>query len=403
MSGPVSGATKPAVTPASAVWLVAQRELNTRLRTRGFVIGTAVILVAMAGFLLLQTAFASGMDRTKVGLSGQATAIAEPLTTSAEQLGMTVETQTVPSGGRALLESGDVDVVVSGSPADLRVAVKSELDDRLRAVLNGISQEEVLGARLMEAGQNPGEVMRDVGAAQVRVTALEEPDPERGQRIVIAIIMMILLYMSIIMWGTTVAQGIVEEKSSRVVEILLSTVRPWHLLLGKVLGLGLVGLAQLTILGVVGLVMARVTGVLTITGVATGTLLWGLVWYVLGYFLYATVFAGAGSLVSRQEDMQTVLTPITLVLVAGFVAGITAIQQPDGTTAQVLALLPPLSPILMPSLIATGAAGPLDIALALALTLAAIAALTWLGGRVYQTAILHTGSRLSLKAALKRW
>lgn len=389
------------VSPASAVWLVAQRELNTRLRTRGFLIGTVVILVAMAGFVLLQATWASDAERIKVGLSGQATAIAEPLTTAADRFGMDIETQEVTADPRSALDAGDVDAVVSGSPADLRVTVKSELDDRLRALLNGISQQEVLSAQLIEAGQNPTEVMRDVNAAQVQVTTLEQPNPERGQRLAVAVVMMILLYMSIVTWGTTVAQGIVEEKSSRVVEILLSTVRPWHLLLGKVIGLGLVGLAQLAILGVAGLAMAGATGALTITGVATSTLLWGLLWYLLGYFLYATVFAGAGSLVSRQEDMQTVLTPITLVLVGGFVAGITVIQQPDSTTAQILALVPPLSPILMPSRIATGAAGWLEIGAALVLTLAAIAALTWLGGRVYKAAILHTGSRLRLKDALK--
>ncbi|MFF5992920.1 ABC transporter permease [Prauserella flavalba] len=398
----MNGVRRP-ITPAAAVRLVAQRELGARLRTRGFLIGTAVILAVLAAYLLFQAALVNNAQRTTVGLTGQAAAIAEPLRAGAGQLGLDVETRRVADAaqGSADVESGDLDVLVSGSPANLRVQVKSELDRELEAVLTGISRQEVLSAKLVQAGLNPAEVMRDVDAARIQVTAFEEHDPAQGQRTVIALVMMFLLYMGITAYGSLVAQGIVEEKSSRVVEILLSTVRPWHLLLGKVIGLGLTGLVQLAILGVAGLAMASATGVLTITGVATTTLLWGLVWYVLGFFLYATVFAAAGSLVSRQEDVQTVLTPVSMVLLVGFIAGFTVVQEPEGTTATVLSLLPPLSPILLPSRIATGSAGPLEIVAALVLTLAAIAALTWLGGRVYRAAILRTGSRIRLKDALR--
>lgn len=390
------------VRPATAVRLVAQRELNTRLRTRGFLIGTLVILAAIAGYLLLQISVFSGMSTTTVGLTGQATAISQPLRQAADQVGMDVQTRQVSSAeGRDQVSSGELDVLVSGSVAELRVLVKSELNEQLRGLLNGISQQQVLQAKLLEAGMNPQQVLGEVGATRVEVSTVEQPDPERGQRIVVALVLMFLLYMGITTYGSMVAQGIVEEKSSRVVEILLSTVRPWHLLLGKVIGLGLVGLVQLALLGVAGLAMASAAGVLTITGIATGTLLWGLLWYVLGFFLYATVFAGAGSLVSRQEEMQTVLMPVTMVLVGGFIAGFTVIQEPDSTAATVLSLIPPLSPILMPSRIATGTVSGLEIGLALLLTVATIAALTWLGGRVYRAAILRTGARVRLKDALR--
>lgn len=387
---------------STAVRLVAQRELNTRLRTRGFLIGTLVILAAIVGYLLLQISVFSGMGTTTVGLTGQATAIAQPLRQAASQVGLDVETRQVSRAeGSDQVSAGELDALVSGSVAELRVLVKSDVDEQLRALLDGISQQQVLQAKLLEAGLNPQQVLGEVGSTRVEVSTIEQPDPERGQRLVMAMVLMFLLYMGITTYGAMVAQGIVEEKSSRVVEILLSTVRPWHLLLGKVIGLGLVGLVQLAVLGVAGLAMASVTGALTITGIATGTLLWGLLWYVLGFFLYATVFAGAGSLVSRQEDMQTVLMPITIVLVGGFIAGFTVIQQPDSTAATVLSLIPPLSPILMPSRIATGTVSGLEIGLALLLTVATIAALTWLGGRVYRAAVLRTGARVRLKDALR--
>jgi ABC-2 type transport system permease protein len=395
--------THRSVRPATAVRLVAQRELNTRLRTRGFVIGTIVILAVMVGYLAFQASMISGSDQYKVGLTEQSSGVAAPLQANAQQLGLQVDTVPLagPDGGRAQVESGELDAVVSGSGTDLQVLVKSDLDQQLRVLFDAVSQQQALDARLAAAGQDPAEVRQAIESVQVQVNAIDPPDPAQGQRLVVGLVMMFLLYMSITTYGALVAQGVVEEKSSRIVEILLSTVRPWHLLLGKVIGLGLVGLVQLFVIAGIGLVMATVTGVLTISGVAVVTLLWGLLWYLLGFFLYATVFAAAGSLVSRQEDTQSVLTPITIVLVVGFIAGFTVVQDPDSTSATVLSLVPLLSPILMPTRIAAGSAGALEVVAALLLTIAAIAALTWLGARIYQRAVLRTGSRVKLTDVLR--
>lgn len=392
------------VRPVTAVRLVAQRELNTRLRTRSFLIGTAVILVVLAGYLLLQASLFGDVDKKEIGLTGQASGIATPLQAQAEELGQDLTTRQVSSveEGRALVESGDLDAVVSGSAADLDVLVESDLDQQLQVLLNAISQNEVLTAKLLEAGVNPAQVMGEVDAAQVSVTSIEPEDPEQGQRLAIGLIMVFLLYMSIMTYGSLVAQGVVEEKASRVVEILLSTVRPWHLLLGKVIGLGLVGLTQLLIIGGVGLMMAVATGALTLSGVAVTSLLWGLLWYLLGFFLYATIFAGAGSLVSRQEDVQSVVTPVSMVLVIGFIVGLNLmIQDPEGTGTEVLSMIPLLSPVLMPGRIAAGSVAGWEIAVAIVLTAAAAVLFTWLSGKVYRNAVLGTGSRIKLRDALR--
>ncbi|RZQ63308.1 ABC transporter permease [Amycolatopsis suaedae] len=388
----------------TAVRLVAQRELNTRLRTKSFVIGTAVILAVLAGYLVLQTTLFGQADTSKIGLSGQTAGIAETLKTQAAQLGKNVETTPVtnPDEARKQVADGDLDAVLSGNRSDLQVLVKDQLDQRIEAALTAIARNEVLSAELTRIGEDPTRVLGLANETQLKVTTIEQPDPERGQRLVIGLVMVFLLYMSITTYGTLVAQGIIEEKASRVVEILLSTVRPWQLLLGKVIGLGLVGLIQLAILAVAGLVMATSTGVLTLSGVATSTVLWGIVWYLLGFFLYATVFAGAGSLVSRQEDAQSVLTPVTMVLVIGFVVGLNVLlQAPDSTASLVLSMIPPLSPVLMPGRMAAGVAAPLEVAIALVLTLATVALFTWLGGKIYGNAVLRTGSRVKLSDALR--
>jgi ABC-2 type transport system permease protein len=392
------------VKPFTAVRIVAKRELNTRLRTRSFVIGTAVILIVFGGYFLLQATLLSGAGTSKIGLTGQATGIADQLTSVSRELGKDVETVTVtaPADGRSQVESGDLDALLSGTVSDLQVLVKSDLDPQVRAALNSIAQQQVLNAKLLEAGVDPAQVAAATASAQVDVTTLTPPDPEKDQRMIIGLVMVFLLYLSITTYGNFVAQGVIEEKSSRVVEILLSTLRPWQLMLGKVIGLGLTGLIQLVILAGAGLGMATATGTLTLSGVAAGTVLWGLLWYILGFFLYATIFAAAGSLVSRQEDAQSVLTPVTMVLVLGFVAGINLmLQSPDGQATAVLSMIPLLSPVLMPGRIAAGLVPGWEVGLSIVLTLVTIALFTWLGGKIYHNAVLRTGSRVKLREALR--
>lgn len=392
------------VKPLTAIRLVAKRELNTRLRTRSFLVGTAVILIVAAGYFLLQATLLSNSDHSRIGLTGQATGISDQLKAAGQQVGKTIDTVSVKTEdeGRQQVEHGDLYALLSGSASDLQVYTKSDLDAQIHSALDSVAQQQVLNAELLEAHLDGPQVLSTAAAAHVNVTSITAPDPDRDQRLIVGGVMAFLLYLSITTYGNLVAQGVVEEKSSRVVEILLSTVRPWHLMLGKVLGLGLTGLIQLVILAGAGLGMASASGTLTISGVGLSTVLWGLLWYILGFFLYATVFAAAGSLVSRQEEAQSVLTPVTMILAIGFVVGLNLmVQSPDGSATTVLSLIPLLSPVLMPGRIAAGLAPGWQIGLSILLTVALIGVLTWLAGRIYRNAVLRTGSRVRLRDALR--
>ena len=387
-----------------AVWLVMKRELNTRLRTRSFVIGTVVMLVLLLGYVGFQTSLAGSADKSTVGLTGQATGIARQLQVEAAQSGRQISTVTItdPAEGRKKVEDGDLDALVSGSAAKLTATYKSSLDNQLREVLDQVAQQQVLDGVLSSAQLEPADVMAQVDGTHVQDDPISPEPADHTQRLVVGLIVAFLLYISIITYGMMVAQGVVEEKSSRVVEILLASVRPWQLLLGKVIGLGLVGLTQLVILAAAGLVAAAVTGVFTLSGFATGALLWGLLWYLLGFLLYATIYGALGSLVSRQEDTQSVVGPLNIVLIVGFVTGFNLLlQDPSGTAAKAVSLVPLFSPILMPARIATGAAAGWEIALSLGLTAALVALLTWLGGKIYGNSVLRIGSRIKLSEALR--
>ncbi len=393
------------MSPASTVWLIARREIDSRLRTRSFAVSTAVAALLLIVVVLMQSSLFAGTERSRVGLAGQAAAIATPLVTQSAARGLDVETSLVPdvATGEAMVAADDLDVLVSGSPSSLRVVVRDGLDEDLRKVLNNLVQDQVLRAELAAVEDlDPDRVLSTVADATIDVHSQSAPDPARGQRLAVAAVVVALLYLALLFYGTMVAQGVVEEKSSRVVEVLLATVRPWQLLMGKVVGLGLVGLAQFATITAVGLGLALLTDVLTIPGTAIGTLLWGLVWYLLGFLFYATVFAAAGSLVSRQEETQAVLLPITMVLVIAFVLGFGLLtRSPNDGLTTTLSLVPPLSPIMMPGRIALGAAPVWQIALALVLTTASTAIVAWLGARIYTRAALRTGPRLPLREALR--
>jgi ABC-2 type transport system permease protein len=387
-----------------AVWLVLKRELNTRLRTRSFVVGTAVLLVLLLGYVFFQTALAGSSNKSTVGLTGQAIGIARQLQTEAALSGREITTIVVtdPAEGRKKVEDGDFDALVSGSAAKLTATYKSSLDDQLRRLLDQVAQQQVLDGVLSSAQLEPAEVMARVNSTHVQDDAISPEPADHTQRLVVGLVVAFLLYMSIITYGMMVAQGVVEEKSSRVVEILLASVRPWQLLLGKVIGLGLVGLTQLVILGAVGLGAATATGVFTLSGFATGAVLWGLLWYLLGFLLYATIYGALGSLVSRQEDTQSVVGPLNIILVVGFIAGFNLlVQNPAGSATKIVSLIPLLSPILMPARISTGAATGWEIGLSLALTVACVALLTWVGGKIYGNSVLRIGSRIKLSEALR--
>ncbi|PSL54064.1 ABC-2 type transport system permease protein [Saccharothrix carnea] len=392
------------LTPGRAVFLVSRREFLGKVRTKSFVWGTLVIVAVMAGYLLLQSVLFDDAERDRVALSGQATVLAEPLEQTARSFGREVETVDVsdPAAAEEQVRSGDVDASITGASDDLRVVVKDSLGEELRNSIDLLVKQQVLDAHFAEAGVDPAEVARNLERASVDVVALEPRDEQRGQRLVIGLVIAALLYYSLLVYGTMVAQGVVEEKSSRVVEILLATLRPWQLLLGKVVGLGAVGLLQLVVIGGIGLVLSSLSGVVDVAGVAGGALATGVLWYLLGFFLYATVFAAAASLVSRQEELQSVLTPISMSIVVAFVLGINLmISDPTGTTVTVLSLLPPFAPILMPGRMAMGVAPPWQVLLAIVLALLAVAAITWLGGKVYSNAVLRTGARVRLREVLR--
>jgi ABC-2 type transport system permease protein len=378
------------------VRLVAAREVSSRLRDKNFIISSVVIVLVLVGMLGFQVAISSGDETIRVGVVGDATTFGPALEAQGDPFDADVEVTELDdrTAAEAAIENGDVDGVLlaRGEP---ELLVEQSTGGALQAVVQGAVSQLSVAEQLREAG------IDRIDVPQVAVTALDPDADTDGQRVIVAIIGVAVLYSLLLLFGQFVAQGVVEEKSSRVVELLLATMRPWQLLAGKIIGLGLLGLAQIVLIAVVGVGGALAFDLVDIPGDLVGTAVAVVAWFVLGYAFYAAIFAAVASLVSRQEDLNTVVMPTSLVLIAALVVGIQASADPGGALARVTSYLPGLSPLVMPVRQAAGEVATWEIALAVVLMLVAIALIVRLGGRVYAGALLRTGGRTKLREALR--
>lgn len=391
---------------AQAIRLVVVRELTTRLRTRAFVISNVVILALVVGGIVLGSILAGDDDEpTPVGVVGGASSLLQVLTATATSLGTPVKPVAVgdEATARAQVESGDLDVaLVAGDAGGYRVITQDDVPPALRSVLDTAVARQGLDAALRDQGVDPTALAAASAGAVVTVDAIDPPDPDAAQRTALAYVSVLLLYIQLLGNGIAVSTSVVEEKTSRVVELLLSTIKPLHLLAGKIIGIGLTGLLQLALLGGMGLAAGLATGLITVTGTAVAVFVGTLGWFVLGFAFFATLYAAAGSLVSRQEDVGSVTAPLTILVLAMFFVAQATLQDPGGTLASVVSWIPPFSAILMPLRIAAGVTGAAQVIGTIALMLLATALLATLAGRIYPRSVLRTGAKVSWRQALGR-
>lgn len=388
-----------------AVLLVAGREVRTRIRSKAFLITLAITAVAFLAVPLVSSAVSSGPDTETVAVSRADAGFGRTLDAAADRLHQRLEVHTVPdaAAGRAAVRSGDADAYASPGPDGIRATVQDSLPGGLRTLFSAVQQESALNGQIRELGGDPAEVARALAGVHLQVHTQEHQDPQRGQKIAVAIAAGLLMYMILMTVGQMVAMGVVEEKSSRVVELLLVTVRPWQLMAGKALGIGSLGLLQLVVPGVLALAAGIATDQLDISlSASVGTLLWSLLWFVAGFALYAMLFAAAGAMVSRQEDLSGLMLPIVMPLVIGWVIGISVLPgDPESTVVEALSFVPLLSPVLMPMRWALGSAALWQVLVALVLTLALSTVMLRFAGRVYRNSVLRSGARVPLRDALR--
>jgi ABC-2 type transport system permease protein len=211
---------------------------------------------------------------------------------------------------------------------------------------------------------------------------------------------MLLLFMALVVYGQSVASSVAEEKSSRVIELLLTTLAPRRLLAGKVVGVGALGVAQLAVVCAAGLITTEVAGGEGLPPSAPETIALIVGWFILGFGFYSVAYAALGALVSRQEDLEATTAPVNVLLVGAYWGSMVAMANPDGTWAQIAAFIPPLAPMVVPTRVVLGDMGAIALIAAVAVELIATLALIRVAAGIYERSVLRIGAPISLRSAL---
>lgn len=390
----------------SAMRLVVRREIVEKLRSRAFWITNAVLVVLLVAAVVIPTFFDDdGPDTVTVTAVGsEALAVAQraaAFTADSDDLVIEVEPADDRAAAEQALRDEDADLALLGT--DELVGL-GEPDGPAPQILENARRITLLDDALAEAGVAEGDRAGLISPQPLTLTALEEDDDDGPDAVAVGtgLTAVFVLYGLLIFYGQQIAQGLVQEKQSRVIEVLLATLRPVELLGGKLLGLGLLGLGQVAGLSLVGYLALVLSGRDTVPPEAVPTLLVAVAFFVLGYAFYSTIFALAAAVVAKVEDLQTAMTMPIILLVGSLFLAQLSLADPDGTLALVAQLLPPSAPITQPLLVALGESDPLLLGLSVLGVLLTTALLVPLTAKVHAGAALVTRQRISVTDALRR-
>ena len=384
-----------------AVWEVARRELVERSRSRVLRVSLAVLLIASVGGAVAAARLSDRTPTDNIGVVGPRSLALEPaIRLQAQAAGRHVRLHELASRKAAeqAVQGGSVAVALLDGN---RIIVKtSRTGAPVRVVQEAVAAQGVLD-RLQTSGLTRAQALSALTPATLPFDVLQPNARNTKDNQNLVFFSVLALYSLLMFFGQAVAQGVTEEKSTRVVELLLTTVSPRRLLAGKVLGIGVVGLCLLLIPGAAALAAGNLAGGAGLPSAAPKTIALVVLWFVLGYFFYSVAFAAVGALVSRQEDLGIAIVPIIVVLAGGFMlTAVVANTNPDGTLAQIAAFLPPFSPMVVPARMVLGNMSTIAFAAAVALDLLATAGLILLAARIYERAILRIGAPVKLQRLL---
>ena len=390
------------------VGLVAARELRERLRGRTFRIGTLLILAVIAAAIVIPAVRGNKASVQRVGVAG---ALSAPLRAAVVADGSAASTTVtlVPEASQATAEAdlrgGRIDIalidgraVVTDKPITANGNASSATAELANAVARTVGTADAMRAAGLTAAQAAA-----LGAARaVPVTSLQPAGPGTTQRAT-SLIGLLLVFFLLTQYNTWTLIGVLEEKSSRVVEVLLAAVPPARLLAGKVLGIGLTVFLQAGLAVAVALALAHGVHSDVLHGTTTLSIAATLVWLVLGYAFYSWVYAAAGAMASRQDQVQSLAFPLGLPVIVGYILALTAATSGNASLlVHILAYVPLTAPLAMPVLVGLGTVSWWQFAASVVISLACTVGVARLAVSVYRRAILQSGRRVRLREALAR-
>jgi ABC-2 type transport system permease protein len=369
VTAPTARGLRPArPTSARSVWLVTQRELGSKLRSKAFMISTLILFLIALGAVVWGGISASSTQGIPVAVTAETAPSIETLPGIQTTLADSVD------DAIGMLEDGTVDAAVvpdeATGPYPYKIVAKDSYPETLVAMLSVSPTVELLG----DTAENS------------------------LLRYFVALGFGIVFLMAASMFGSTIAQSVVEEKQTRVVELLIAAIPVRTLLAGKVLGNTVLAMAQILVLAMVAVVGLSVSGQsVALTGLGA-PIAWFAVFFLFGFILLAALFAAGGAMVSRQEDIGSTTTPLTMLIIAPYFLVIFFNDNP--VVLSVMSYVPFSAPVAMPLRIYLGQAAWWEPLLSLAILIATCVAAVLVGSRIYENAILRMGGRVKLREAL---
>jgi len=423
------------------IWIILRSEYWRRVRTKAFILTT---LLLPFGLILLMVApgaigyFASQSSETRVAV--------------VDETGVLFDRMQAASGSQFILSRSDaprdsVEAAVRAGTYDGYLVLPSNLLDgggsatytssqggglTTRAQLDDLIDDAVQDVRL-ERQNAPPEVLAilesNVSLTTRQLTEEGATDDSSLAYIAVGWVMAFLIYMAVLIYGQYVMLGVIEEKNSRVVEIVVSSVRPFELMMGKVLGIGAMGLTQLAVWGVLVLGGSSMLGTaaalvldpsmfnlpggasdeavrqavdVSLPALPVSLFLWFVLFFLGGYLLYASLFAAVGSAVEQQQDAQSFVVPLTLPLIIPIVTLFFMLEAPNATFSVVMSMIPFFSPVLMVARLAVADVPFWQVGSSFLLLASTFVGAIWLSGRIYRIGILMYGKKPSLRE-IGRW
>jgi ABC-2 type transport system permease protein len=377
------------------VFLVFRREFLERIRSRSFRLSTiGILLLAGAAIVAVDKApslFGGGTETLGLVSEADTPEVRQALLQAADQQDLKLKVVDLANEDAATtsLRAGDVDAFLAHG----QLTFKSKENTSLTLAVNRALFEVHLPDILNSLGISLQDASQLLKPQLVAVRSLEPTRSDEEERRVVASIATIGLYLVLVLYGNWILQGVVEEKTSRVVEVLLGLLQPSDLLAGKTMGILASVLVQLAF-GIAGAVAGLIYVGASVLPNATPDVVGASIAYLLpGIVLYSLIYAAVGATASRQAEAESAALPVTFVLLVPYMLSLTVVSDaPDSGLAQVLSMVPLTSPLIMPTRVALGSPSVLDLTISYALLWPSIVAVAWIGGQIYSNAILMSRS-----------
>ena len=381
-------------------WLFARREIEERSRARSFRITTVIMIVAVAAAVVIPALISHHHKVEVVGLLGRSDpTLTQAAIAAGRVTGNRVEVVPVGSldAARAELRSGALAaVIVDGHEVLIKQQPVVGTSSSAATFSGALAQLVGLAQRL------PPGALRSALAHGIAIPIHGiEPAPRSLANRFTGLGVDLLIYLVIFFYGMAITQSVGEEKTSRVVEVLLATVRPTQLLTGKVIGFAGLAFAQMLVLGVTFVVCGVAVGSHALRGTAGAVALVGALWLILGYALYCSAFAAAGAMITRQSDAGYAALPLLIPLIAAYSLSSSVLFNGANPFYHILAFIPWTAPVAMPTLFAIGAVPAWQMIVSAVLCVLATVATARLAGLVYQRSVMRTGTRVKLREVLR--